>query len=153
MPTPSEFLPDCLPGLLGWLWEFPIEEILGDQEAEAGLVRPLWDRFLGLRSLEVHSLGAVRHAYSHSRLAAHVYLCPVNPLAGKAIPDAFRFIPLEELALHPLTGLTHKALKRAQPFLRQKPFLFFGVVFRRMGVCSERKCHNMRPGQLRIAFP
>jgi A/G-specific adenine glycosylase len=103
-------------GLLGGLWEFPQEEILGDQEAEASLVRPLWDR-LNLRSLAAQSLGTVRHAYSHFRLAAHVYICSVNPLAGKAIPDAFRWVPLEELALHPLTGLTHKALKRAQPFL------------------------------------
>lgn len=107
------------PGLLGGLWEFPLVEIFDNQEAEARLLQPLWDR-LNLRVQAAHNLGIVRHAYSHFRLSAHAYLCNVPSLVSQVLPEALRWIACKEVTGYPLTGLTHKALKLAQPFLGQE---------------------------------
>lgn len=61
-------------GLLGGLWEFPGGDIADGESPEAACIRIMGEQ-AGLDVAVTSLLTRVRHAYTHFRLKAHVFVC------------------------------------------------------------------------------
>ena len=103
-------------GLLGGLWEFPNTVRAPDEPAEA-TCRRLAREQLGLAIHPQTHLTRVRHAYTHFKIQAEVFLCngPEGRI-GLNGPAAFRWVRPEEIDCFALPKAAHKllpALRRA----------------------------------------
>lgn len=61
-------------GLLGGLWEFPGGDVADGEFPEAACVRIMGEQ-VGLDVVVTSLLTRIRHAYTHFRLKAHVFIC------------------------------------------------------------------------------
>jgi len=103
-------------GLLGGLWEFPGHEILPDQSGDHEAADMVY-RKTGIRVSINRRLGNVRHAYTHFRVSADVYLC--DPVSGRVKLNGasnHAWVKPEEMRLYPFHKMIHKIL----PLLEEK---------------------------------
>jgi len=97
-------------GLLGGLWEFPGKEILPAQNSDdevAGIVV----QKTGILVKTNRKLGKVRHAYTHFRVSANVYLC--SYVSGKVQLNGAAdhlWIQPEEMRHYPFHKMIHKMI-------------------------------------------
>ena len=99
---------------LGEMWELPGGFLDEDESPRRGLVRTV-PQLAGARRLR--RLGAVRHVYSHFRLALEVFAADAAdaPEADPADADRLRWASPEELADIPLSKAPRLALALASP--------------------------------------
>src|SRR5262249_38286056 len=88
-----------LKGLLGGMWEFPNGRVDGDPAK--GILKALKTAY-GLRlrmSRGQESLGVVPHAYTHFKVAVHVFPCELV-----SMPEGtnLKWVPLKELDHYPM---------------------------------------------------
>jgi len=98
-------------GLLGGMWEFPNGRVDGDPAGELSKTLKAGYR-LNVRKKE--PLGVFHHAYSHFKVAVHVYRCD---LSTTSIADRFKWIPLKELGDHPMGKIDRQIARRLSEFL------------------------------------
>ena len=97
-----------LDGLLGGLWEFPGGRVENGESGEAACMRHITEK-TGLSVAEGAHLGRIRHAYTHFKVVADLYL--FRWLAGEVRlegPADHRWIGMDELAQYPLPKTHHK---------------------------------------------
>jgi A/G-specific adenine glycosylase len=95
-------------GLLGGLWEFPGKEIQLDQNSDDEVTGIVYQK-TGIRVTVNRKLGKVRHAYTHFRVSADVYLC--TPISGKVRLNGssdHNWIKPEEMQRYPFHKMIHK---------------------------------------------
>ena len=63
--------------MLGGLWEFPGGKIEDAENAEAGLIRKIYEE-CGVSIIILKKAGSIKHAYSHYRLTLHCYFCKLT---------------------------------------------------------------------------
>ncbi len=95
-------------GLLGGLWEFPGGKLGSGECPEDGCRREIREEVGLAVEVEKH-LARVRHAYTHFKLVADVFLCRWTDgrvrLGG---PVDFRWIRAEEMDAYPFPAANHK---------------------------------------------
>ncbi len=97
-------------GLLGGLWEFP-GEVIQDQPIDEGKVIDMIRRQTGVQATILRRLGNVRHAYTHFRVSADVYLCHYRE--GDVRLDghtAYHWIQPEEIRQYAVHKMIHKMM-------------------------------------------
>ena len=95
-------------GLLGGLWEFPGGVSKTGESGEAACMRHILEK-TGLSVAEGVHLGRIRHAYTHFKVVADLYL--FRWLAGEVRlegPVDHRWIGMDELVQYPLPKTHHK---------------------------------------------
>jgi len=102
-------------GFLGGLWEFPGGGIEPGESPEDACVREIGEE-TGI-SVEIGShLTRIRHAYTHFRIVADVYLCRYRNGRMKLDgPIDYRWITLNEIDRYPFPKANHKFI----PLLRE----------------------------------
>lgn len=97
-------------GLLGGLWEFPGGKIQANETPEAACLREIREE-VNLKARIVENLGTIRHAYTHFRIIASVFL--VIPVSGEVVlngPVDYQWISLDQISRYPLPKATHKMI-------------------------------------------
>ncbi len=95
-------------GLLGGLWEFPGGKLAPGETLEDGCRREIREE-VGLAVQVEKHLARIRHAYSHFKLVADVFLCRWK--GGRVRLDGpvdFRWIRSGEMADYPFPAANHK---------------------------------------------
>jgi A/G-specific adenine glycosylase len=97
-------------GLLGGLWEFPNAHRAPGEAAEAAC-RRLAQEQVGLEITPLTHVTRVRHAYTHFKIQAEVFLCR-SPQGRVRLdgPAAFRWVTGDEIDRFALPKATHKLL-------------------------------------------
>ena len=62
---------------LAGFWEFPGGKIEDAENAEAGLIRKIYEE-CGVSIIILKKAGSIKHAYSHYRLTLHCYFCKLT---------------------------------------------------------------------------
>ncbi|MFZ5568793.1 MAG: A/G-specific adenine glycosylase [Thermodesulfobacteriota bacterium] len=102
-------------GLLGGLWEFPGNEPEGNGAGEE-MARAIIHRQTGIRADVLRLLGTVRHAYTHFRISADVYLCGhLSGEVGLNGHTAHLWVRPEKLREYALHKMIHKMLPLLPP--------------------------------------
>ena len=94
--------------MLGGLWEFPGGVRLPDESAASACLRQIRET-VGLDVSIDSRLTTIRHAYTHFKITADVYVCCY---AGGRVrrngPAAHRWVPVTVLSRYPFPGSHHK---------------------------------------------
>jgi len=94
--------------MLGGLWEFPGDRMRVKETAEAACVRILSEQ-LGLAVRVKSRLAQVRHAYTHFKITADVFVCAwVSGRVRRNGPTDHRWVALSELKKYPFPKSNHK---------------------------------------------
>jgi len=103
-------------GLLGGLWEFPGGKIRPGESAESACVREILEE-VGLR-IDIESrLAGIRHAYTHFRIEAEVFVC--RRVSGRVVlngPSDYRWVAADDLDAFPFPKANHKFI----PLLKRR---------------------------------
>jgi A/G-specific adenine glycosylase len=97
-------------GLLGGLWEFPGGKIQDNETPETACLREIREEV----NLKVHiekNLGTVRHAYTHFKIIASVFL--VRPASDEIVlngPVDYQWVSMDQISQYPLPRATHKMI-------------------------------------------
>ncbi len=99
-------------GLLGGLWEFPGGKIKKDETSAKACIREIKEE-TGL-TVAVHQyLTQVKHAYTHFKISADVYICDiVSGMVALNGPVDYRWITLEQIDDYPFPKANHKFIPR-----------------------------------------
>ncbi len=106
-------------GLLGGLWEFPGGKVKENEASYDACKREIKEEV----NLEVRvdeHLAKVRHAYSHFRIVADVYLCRYNE--GEVLLDGpvdYRWVKFSDLEKYPFPALNHKIFRELYKKIEQ----------------------------------
>ncbi len=95
-------------GLLGGLWEFPAARIDPKADLTAALPAAIQAE-CALQVTPVKPLGVIRHAYTHFKLTAHLFLCT---LESDALPQRWQWMALSELAACPMGKVDRQAARK-----------------------------------------
>ena len=99
-------------GLLGGLWEFPGGKIKKDETSAKACIREIKEE-TGL-TVAVHQyLTQVKHAYTHFKISADVYICDI--VSGMVVlngPVDYQWIKLEQIDDYPFPRANHKFIPR-----------------------------------------
>lgn len=95
-------------GMLGGLWEFPGGVIGPDEASDAACAR--WVRqSVGLSVTVDSRLTTVRHAYTHFKIAADVFICRyTGGRVRRNEAPAHRWVNIGALSKYPFAGAQHK---------------------------------------------
>ncbi|MGM0454087.1 MAG: A/G-specific adenine glycosylase [Thermodesulfobacteriota bacterium] len=97
-------------GLLGGLWEFPGAVLENGKPPADACIRSM-KAVVNLSAAVARPICTVRHAYTHFKVRAHVFLCrQATGSVQLSGPAACRWVPPSNLRDLPFTGLTHKFL-------------------------------------------
>jgi A/G-specific adenine glycosylase len=95
-------------GLLGGLWEFPTGRIGLDESPESACIRMIKHQ-VNLKVLIQSKLTAVRHAYTHFKIKADVFVCAdISGSVKLNGPVDFQWVRLEELKNYPFPKANNK---------------------------------------------
>jgi A/G-specific adenine glycosylase len=95
-------------GLLGGLWEFPGGKIQPGETPEAACVREFQEEVNLRVAVEVH-LARIRHAYTHFRIDAEVFVCRrVSGSVALKGPVDHRWVGMDEIDAYPFPKANHK---------------------------------------------
>ncbi|MBI1793954.1 MAG: A/G-specific adenine glycosylase [Chloroflexi bacterium] len=83
-------------GLLGGLWEFPNGRVNGDPAKELAKAIQLATR---LKVKRKEALGIIRHAYTHFKVAVHVFRCELISISKD---ENIKWVKLDELQEYPM---------------------------------------------------
>lgn len=103
--------------LLGGLWEFPGGRRLPEESAESACARNVRET-VGLDVAVVSRLTGIRHAYTHFRIVADIFVCRYN--GGRVRRDgpiAHRWVGVRALERYPFPGSHHKFMPALMDFL------------------------------------
>jgi len=103
--------------MLGGLWEFPGGRRLPEESAESACARNVRET-VGLDVSVASRLTGIRHAYTHFRIAAEIFVCRYN--GGRVRrngPIAHRWVGLRALERYPFPGSHHKFMPALMDFL------------------------------------
>jgi A/G-specific adenine glycosylase len=95
-------------GLLGGLWEFPSGRIRPDESPESACVRIIKEQ-VNLNVSIQSKLTNIRHAYTHFKIKAGVFIC--NGTSGRVKlngPVDYKWVGLEELKNYPFPKANNK---------------------------------------------
>ncbi len=100
-------------GLLGGMWEFPGGKIKAGETPEAACIREIKEE-VNLTVKIDSFLTHVKHAYTHFKIHAEVFICNYSTGAIRLRgPVDYRWIALDEIDQYPLPKANHKFI----PFL------------------------------------
>ena len=123
-------------GLLGGLWEFPGGKIQLNETPETACLREIREE-VNLKVRIVENLGTIRHAYTHFRIIASVFLATADSsevvLNG---PVDYQWVSLDQISQYPLPKATHKMVAL---FLSKMPIPY---VIRHENHMAVQKCRN-----------
>lgn len=95
-------------GLLGGLWEFPGGKILEGETPEEACVREIQEE-TGLEVTVDRYLSRIRHAYTHFKIQADVFVCQyINGRVRLNGPVDHRWIPPARIPEYPFPGANKK---------------------------------------------
>jgi len=95
-------------GLLGGLWEFPSGKINPDESPEAACTREI-SRQVNLKVEVKSKLTSIRHAYTHFKITADVFICArVSGRVKLNGPADYRWVRLVELQSYPFPKANNK---------------------------------------------
>jgi A/G-specific adenine glycosylase len=120
LPAPSkenqskEPLADYIPLLVSNLWHFPTVAAAGDPGAKLRTYLGRLARELRNRSLRLVPGGEVHHAVTYRAITIKLFLIPV-----KRVPriKGSELVPLSDITVVPVSGLTHKVARAARAAL------------------------------------
>jgi A/G-specific adenine glycosylase len=107
-------------GLLGGLWEFPGGKVKVDETPEASCVREIREEV----NLEVDiqkRLARIRHAYTHFRIRADVFICRL--VAGQVTlngPTDHRWVRMDEIDAYPFPKANHKFIPKLKHWMEKR---------------------------------
>lgn len=94
--------------LLGGLWEFPGDRLKPGENAEEACIRILSEQ-LGLTIRVKTRLTRIRHAYTHFKITADVFVCAwVSGRVRRSGPTDHRWIKISDIENYPFPGSNHK---------------------------------------------
>lgn len=93
-------------GLLGGMWEFPNGRVGGDPRR--GLAKALKTGY-GLRVRAGEALGVIQHAYTHFRVAAHVFRAELVSMSEK---KSLKWVAVGELENYPMGGIDRQIARK-----------------------------------------
>ena len=101
-----------LQGLLGGLWEFPAGECAPGENTREACVRSIQAE-TGVSVTIDHRIGHIRHAYTHFRIEADVFLCQyLDGAVVLAHATEHRWIKLQAIGQYPMHKANHKFIPR-----------------------------------------
>ena len=95
-------------GLLGGLWEFPGGKVGARERAETACIREIMEEVNLCVEIKSH-VTHVKHAYTHFKISADVFLC--SYISGEVKlngPVDYRWIPLEDMDRYPFPKANRK---------------------------------------------
>lgn len=107
-------------GLLGGLWEFPNGRLGPGESPEAACPRVVKTKLNLTTRIEARVAG-IRHAYTHFKIKADVFVC--RHVGGRVRlngPADYRWIALDEIDAYPLPKANHKFLPALRRVLNPK---------------------------------
>lgn len=95
-------------GLLGGLWEFPGGKINSQESPKTACIREIKEE-TGLTVTVTEPLSQIKHAYTHFKIVAHVFVCRyVTGRVRLQGPEDYRWIRIDEIDNYPFPGANHK---------------------------------------------
>lgn len=107
-------------GLLGGLWEFPGGKIKDAETPQAACIRELREE-VGLKVAVDQSLTRIRHAYTHFRIEADVFVC--SRVSGRVVlngPTDYRWIRVEEIDAFAFPKANHKFIPELKRLVTER---------------------------------
>ena len=104
-------------GLLGGLWEFPGGKIREGETPAAACIREIKEE-TGLTVAVHQHLTQVKHAYTHFKIIADVFICNnVSGIVALNGPVDYQWITLEQIGDYPLPRANHKFIPHLKEML------------------------------------
>jgi A/G-specific adenine glycosylase len=95
-------------GLLGGLWEFPAGRIGPGEDSESACIRTIKEQ-VNLKVSVQSKLTAIRHAYTHFKIKADVFICNAKSSRVKLNgPTDYRWVRLKDLQKYPFPKANNK---------------------------------------------